>query len=109
MPLMTAARRTAAAAVAALLAPAGLLAAADAATTKTVRLKGVVFSPKSVSIKKNDRVRFLWAGGVHNLIGPKVNVSPRQSGSKTVTFKRKGTFTFVCTLHAKMTVKVKVS
>jgi plastocyanin len=94
--------------VSALLAPAGLIAVADAATTKTVKLKGVVFSPKTITIKKNDRIKFLWAGGTHNLVGPKVNVAPKSSGSKTVTFKRKGSFKFLCTLHANMTVTVKV-
>lgn len=94
--------------VSALLAPAGLIAVADAATTKTVKLKGVVFSPKSITIKKNDRIRFTWAGGTHNLVGPKVNVPPKRSGTKTVRFTRKGSFKFLCTLHAGMTVTVKV-
>lgn len=94
--------------ITALLAPAGYIAAADAASTKTIKLKGVQFSPRSVSIKKGDKVKFKWAGGTHNLNGPGVNVSPKSSGSKTVTFKKKGSFTFVCTLHANMTTTVKV-
>jgi plastocyanin len=94
--------------VAALLAPAGLIAVADAATTKTVSLKGVQFSPRSVTIKKNDRIKFKWAGGTHNLIGPKANVAPRSSGSTTIKFTKKGSFKYVCTLHANMNVTVKV-
>ena len=95
--------------ITALLAPAGYIAAADAASTKTVNLKGVQFSPRSVSIKKGDKVKFVWAGGTHNLVGPGVKVGARSSGSKVVTFKNKGTFTFVCQLHNNMTTKVKVS
>lgn len=108
MPKSSLKRSAAAAAVAALLVPAGAIAVADAATTKTVKLKGVVFTPKSVTIKKNDRVTFRWAGGTHNLVGPKANVPPRSSGSKTIKFTRKGTYKYLCTLHAGMTATVKV-
>lgn len=101
-------RSVVAAGVAALLAPAGLIAVADAATTKTVQLKGVQFSPRSVTIRKNDRIKFKWAGGTHNLIGYKANVAPKSSGTKTITFTKKGTFKYLCTLHANMTTTVKV-
>lgn len=101
-------RVIAATAAAALLAPAGYIAAADASSTSTIKLKGVQFTPRSVSIKKGGKVKFVWAGGTHNLRGPHVNVAPRSSGSRTVTFKKKGTFTFVCDLHQNMTTKVKV-
>ncbi len=101
-------RSMAAVGVAALLAPAGVIAVADAASTKTVKLKGVQFSPRSVTIKKNDRVKFKWAGGTHNLIGPKANVSPRSSGSTTIKFTKKGSYKYICSLHANMTVTVKV-
>lgn len=101
-------RALAAAGITALLVPAGFIAAADAASTSTVKLKGVQFSPRSVSVKKGGKVKFVWAGGTHNLRGPGVNVAPRSSGSRTVTFKKKGTFTFVCDLHQNMTTKVKV-
>jgi plastocyanin len=94
--------------VTAMLAPAGYIAAADAVSTTTVKLKGVQFSPRSVTIKKGSRVKFLWAGGTHNLVGPTVKVGARSSGSRIVTFKKKGTFTYVCQLHANMTTTVKV-
>jgi plastocyanin len=109
MPTPTTLRRAVTtAAVTALLAPPGLIAVADAASTKTIKLKGQQFSPRSVTIKKGDKVKFRWAGGTHNLRGPGVDVAPRSSGSRSVTFKKKGTFTFVCDLHANMTTKVKV-
>lgn len=101
-------RAVAAAGVCALLAPAGYIAAAEAASTTTVKLKGVQFSTRSVSIRKGNAVKFQWAGGVHNLVGPGAKVGARSSGSKVVTFRKKGTFTYVCQLHANMNVKVRV-
>jgi plastocyanin len=94
--------------VSALLAPAGLIAVADAASTKTIKLEDKQFSPRSVTIKKGDKVKFRWAGGTHNLIGPKANVGAKSSGSKTVRFTAKGTYKYTCTLHNNMTTTVKV-
>jgi plastocyanin len=109
MPKTTSIQRSVVAlGVTALLAPAGFIAVADAATTKTVSLKGVQFSPRSVTINKGDRVRFKWAGGTHNLNGPSANVAPKSSGSKTIKFTRKGTYRYMCTIHANMTMTVKV-
>lgn len=110
MTTTTSLKRTAAAVgVAALLAPAGVIAVADAASTKTVKLKGQQFSPTKVSIKKGDKIKFVWAGGGHNLRGPGINVPVRSSGSKVRTFKKRGTFTYVCDVHPGMQTKIKVS
>lgn len=109
MSSITAAKRAlVAVGVTALLAPAGYIAAADAASTKTIKLKGVTFSPKSITVKKGDKVKFVWAGGTHNLRGPAAKVAAKSSGSKTVKFTRKGTYRYVCDLHANMTTTVKV-
>ncbi len=109
MPL-TPSRHVVAAIVAAVaLVPAGAIAVAQASSTHTIKLKGEQFSPRSVTIHKGDRVAFKWSGGTHNLLqGSKTLVSPRSSGTKTITFHKTGTFTFTCTLHANMTTKVKV-
>lgn len=107
MPISTTMKRTIAAlGVAALVAPAGYIAAADAATTATIKLKGVQFTPRSVTVKRGNAVKFVWAGGVHNLVGPGVRVGAKSSGTRVVTFKKRGTFKFVCQLHANMTTKV---
>ncbi|MCW3017436.1 MAG: blue (type 1) copper domain protein [Solirubrobacterales bacterium] len=109
MPTTSPLTRTAVAVgIAALLAPAGLIAVADAASTKTIKLQGKQFSPRSVTIKKGDKVKFRWAGGTHNLIGPKANLGARSSGAKTITFTAKGTYRYTCTLHDNMTTKVSV-
>ena len=102
-------RRVAALVLAAgLVAPAGYIAAAQASSTPTVKLRGMQFSPRSVSISKGGKVKFQWAGGSHNLVGPGVKVGVQSSGSKTVTFKKKGTFKFVCQVHPNMSMTVKV-
>lgn len=92
-----------------LLAWTGLVAAADAVVSRTIVLRGEQFSPRSVTIKKGDKVRFRWAGGSHNLIGPKARVAPQRTGTKTVTFTARGTYRYKCTLHKDMTTTVKVS
>ncbi len=101
--------RTFSVGLASLLASAGLVAVADAAVTKTITLKGVQFSPRSVTIKKGDRVRFRWAGGTHTLIGPKARVAAQRTGTKTITFTARGTYRYKCTVHDNMTTTVKVT
>lgn len=107
-PTITPRRTLAAVTAAALLAPAGLITAADAATTVTVKLNGFQFNKRNVTVKKNDRVKFVWASGTHNLIGPKANVGAKSSGTKTIKFTVRGTYKYVCTLHVDMTMKVRV-
>lgn len=95
----------------ALLIPAGAIAVAQAspkATTKVVKLSGMQFSTRSVSIAKGQKVKFVWSGGAHNLVGPGVKTSVMSTGSKTVTFKKAGSFRYVCQVHPGMTMTVKV-
>ncbi|WP_354700287.1 hypothetical protein DSM112329_00555 [Paraconexibacter sp. AEG42_29] len=109
MPTPTSVKRAVVAVgVTALLAPASYIAAADAASAKTINLNAVQFSPRSVTIKKGQAVTFKWKSGTHNLRGPGVNVPAKSSGKRVVTFKKTGTFTFICDLHRNMTAKVKV-
>jgi len=87
----------------------GLVPVADAVVTRTIILKGKQFSPRSVTIKRGDKVRFRWAGGSHNLIGPRARVAAQRNGTKTVTFTARGTYRYKCTLHKDMTTRVKVT
>ncbi len=106
MPTMSSLKRSVVAvSVAALVAPVGYIAVAEAAT-KTVKLRDVQFSPRSITVNKNDSVKFVWAGGTHNLIGPKANVPPKSSGFKTIRYTARGTYRYKCTLHSNMTTKV---
>lgn len=102
----------AAAALAAVAVPVGIGATADASTTRTIKLSGMKFSPSRITIHKRDKIRFVWADGGktggHTLVGPHVNVKLQKTGSKTVTFKKAGSFKYICTVHPGMTTIVKV-
>lgn len=77
--------------------------------TKTILLKDDVFSPKSLTVKKGAKVKLTWAGhNPHNFVGGGVKTAVKTHGSQTVRFKKKGTFTAVCQLHAGMKMKLKV-
>lgn len=83
-------------------------------TTKTVRIKDIDFSPRTLVIHKGDSVtwRFLDAGTPHNVTSRgslRFRSSPtKQSGSYTVRFVKAGTYQYVCTIHFTMKAKVVV-
>jgi plastocyanin len=85
------------------------------ATTKIVAVKDDFFSPKKLTISKGASVKWVWKGQEgHNVAvanGPtNFRFGKRKKGSKTYTFKKRGTYSIVCTIHAPdmhMTIKVK--
>jgi plastocyanin len=85
------------------------------ASTKIVLVKDDFFSPKKLTVKKGTEVRWLWKGKEsHNIAvanGPSnFRASKRKKGHFEHTFKKKGTYSIVCTIHAPdmhMTIKVK--
>jgi plastocyanin len=102
-------------AAAALGAGAATAVTSEGASTKRVTVKDDFFSPKSVSIGKGTKVRWVWKGeSRHNVAvadGPVVfRARTRRSGHFDHTFNKRGTYRIVCTIHApdmRMTVKVK--
>ena len=81
--------------------------------TKSVSVKDNVFSPKSLSVKRGTTVKWVWRGRApHNVTvtrGPKKFHSRTQTkGTYKATPHTKGTYTIVCTIHAGMTMKLKV-
>jgi plastocyanin len=88
-----------------------------AATTpsKTVAVKDDFFGPKKLTVKKGATVAWVWKGTEgHNVAvanGPSnFRFGTRKKGTKTHTFKKRGTYSIVCTIHApdmQMTIKVK--
>ena len=87
---------------------------AGAATTKTVTLKEIAFSPKAIAISKGTTVKFAFRDGttVHNVTstGSKrfKTVTNRSSGTHSRTFTRAGTYRYACTLHPGMTGRITV-
>jgi plastocyanin len=86
-----------------------------ATSGKTVLVKDDFFGPKKLSIKKGTKVTWLWKGTErHNVAvanGPSnFRAGTRKKGSFKHTFKKRGTYSIVCTIHAPdmhMTIKVK--
>jgi plastocyanin len=102
-------------AAAAVAAGVAALPSAAATTTKTVAIKDNFFSPKKLTISKGSKVMWVWKGHErHNVAvanGPSnFRFGTRKTGTKTHTFKKRGTYSIVCTIHAPdmhMTIKVK--
>jgi plastocyanin len=85
------------------------------AATKVVSVKDDFFSPRPLTVSKGASVRWVWKGMQrHNVAvakGPSsFRAGTRKTGSFTHTFKKRGTYSIVCTIHAPdmhMTIKVK--
>ena len=77
--------------------------------TKKVGAYNNYFTPKKVTVGRGTKVTWVVRQGVHNVRGSVLN-SPNMTrgGSYSKTFKRRGTFGYVCTLHAGMGGKVVV-
>jgi len=85
-----------------------------AATTKRVVIKDIDFTPATVTISRGSKVTWLWRDDnvPHNVAsrGTKRfrSAGTKNTGSYTVTFKKAGTYRYVCTIHANMRAKVVV-
>jgi plastocyanin len=79
-------------------------------SSHTVTVKDNFFSPKTASIKKGSKVTWKWAGKVaHNVTFKTVHSKTQAKGTYSLTFNRKGTFGYRCTLHPGMTGSIKVA
>jgi plastocyanin len=102
-------------AAAAVAAGVAALPSSAATTTKTVAVKDDFFGPKKLTIAKGSKVKWVWKGTQgHNVTvanGPSsFRFGTRKTGTKSHTFKKRGTYSIVCTIHAPdmhMTIKVK--
>jgi plastocyanin len=81
--------------------------------TKKVGVKGLTFSPKTITVKKGTTVKWSWkTGGVpHNVVGKGFKSKTAATVSFSKKFTKKGTYRYVCTIHKAQgmrgTVKVK--
>jgi plastocyanin len=88
---------------------------ASALAARRVAVKDDVFSHRSLTVSKGAKVRWKWKGhGLHNVTvvrGPVSFRSPtRRSGSYSHVFRRRGTYSILCTVHApdmRMTIRVR--
>lgn len=103
----------AATALTAVVAAAGTVSAF--AATKSIKIGDDFFSPKSVSVKKNDTVKWTWTGdSPHNVTvrtGPvKFHSKTQSTGTYSKKLTKKGTFKIYCTIHGtrqSLTIKVR--
>jgi plastocyanin len=82
-------------------------------STKGVNVGDNFFKPKSLTISANTTVAWHWTGKApHNVTvvtGPqKFHSATQKKGSYSHKLTKKGSYSIVCTLHAKMTMKVSV-
>jgi plastocyanin len=100
--------------VAAALAAAAPAVTAAAGAAKTVTLKDIAFSPRSLTISRGSTVTFAFRddGTTHNVTstaGRRLQtIGNRSSGSVRRTFRRAGTYRYACTLHPGMTGRITV-
>ena len=77
--------------------------------TKTVGAYNNYFSPKSIEVKRGTKVTWTVRKGVHNVKGKGFSSSLMTKGRKfSRTFKSRGTYGYVCTIHPGMKGKVVV-
>jgi plastocyanin len=101
---------TVAAAAAAAAIPTGAFGLAHSASTRTVTLKGHMFHASTLNINHGDRVKWLWRDGEteHNVTFHGFHSRTQASGSYTVRFSHRGTFRYVCTIHASEGMRGKI-
>jgi plastocyanin len=102
------------------IAPALAIAAAGAvlavpafAKTKTVELKDNFFTPKTMTVKKNTTVKWVWDGKApHNVTVKSGPIKFRSSTQTKGTFKKKltkkGVYKLHCTIHPGMDETIRV-
>jgi plastocyanin len=89
-------------------------AAVSQASGRTVTLRNIAFSPKSLSISRGATVTFTWRDGdtAHNVVskGTKrfTSIATRETGSRSRRFTKAGTYRYVCTLHPGMAGRITV-
>jgi plastocyanin len=77
---------------------------ATAAATHTVTLRNIAFSPKKLTIHRGDKVTWQWRDSVaHNVTFRGFHSRTQQTGSYSVRFAKRGTYSFHCTIHQGMT------
>lgn len=97
------------AAMLALVLPATAGSATSERATKRVSAYNNYFSPKKVTVSRGTKVTWVIREGVHN-VRDTVLSSPNLGKGRTYskTFKRRGSYSYVCTLHPGMKGKVVV-
>lgn len=92
--------------------PAGAIATtAHSAAGKTVTVKSFKYAPATVRVKKGQSVTWRFKDGPvpHNVKGKGFKSKDLTSGSYKHRFSKKGSYSYICTIHPNMKGKVVVS
>lgn len=86
---------------------------ATASKAQRVSIKGFAFKPKTLRIRRGARVTFKnFDGARHNAVARGQRRfstgTLRRGDSKTIRFKRRGTYSYLCTFHPFMRGKIVV-
>jgi plastocyanin len=87
-----------------------------ATATSDVTVKDFVFAPNSITVKKGTTVTWKFLDGdtntPHNVASrgtPRFRSSAtKQTGTHKVTFRKRGTYRYVCTIHPNMKGRIVV-
>jgi len=90
--------------------PSGAFSGAHTAASHTVTLKNIRFHPGTLAINRGDSVRWLWRDGrtEHNVTFPGFHSRTQASGSYTVRFTHRGSFSYHCTIHVREGMRGKI-
>lgn len=85
---------------------------ASAVVVKTVAVKDDLFKPRAITVARGTRIKWVNRGErVHTTTSTKglwnVTLSPGETYART--FRKAGTFRYVCSLHSDMTGKIVVT
>jgi plastocyanin len=94
----------------AVLIPAAALGGARTAAKHTVTLKNIRFHPGALTINRGDTVTWVWRDGEteHNVTFHGFHSHTQSSGTYTVRFTHKGTFSYHCSIHVSEGMKGKI-
>jgi plastocyanin len=83
---------------------------ARVAGTHVVTLKNLRFHPATLNIDRGESVRWVWADGgtEHNVTFHGFHSRTQATGSYTVEFAKRGTFSYDCTIHVSEGMKGRV-
>jgi len=66
-----------------------------------VRVSDDRFGPRTIRVHKGAKVKWRWAGSdAHNVVGKGFRSRVKTQGTFAHRFTRRGTYRYVCTLHA---------